>query len=154
MDHGAVQQVGTPRDIFHRPANRFVAEFVGYGNELPGQVLESTDGQMLVRLGADGPSLRIRGAVSGLAPGAEVYVRARSSGLRVARANGNDHGQLQGEVVSSVFMGEYVEYQVRWGDRWRLAAHVPEDELSDSPPVTGDPVVIHLDPSRAIALPA
>src|SRR3984885_4703654 len=29
MDHGRIQQVGTPRDVFERPANRFVAGFVG-----------------------------------------------------------------------------------------------------------------------------
>jgi iron(III) transport system ATP-binding protein len=153
MNQGTVQQVGTPRDIFHRPANRFVADFVGYGNELPGHVLESSDSQTLVRLGAEGPTLRVRSPAR-LPIGSAVFVRARPSGLRVARASEEPNGYLRGEVLSAAFMGEYVEYQVRWADGWRLSAHVPEEELADAPPRAGDAVVIRVDPSRAIALPA
>src|SRR5581483_4080270 len=36
---GTVQQRGTPREIYGRPANRFVAEFVGFSNFLPGRLL-------------------------------------------------------------------------------------------------------------------
>ncbi|AXQ28919.1 putative 2-aminoethylphosphonate ABC transporter ATP-binding protein [Solimonas sp. K1W22B-7] len=39
MDHGAIEQVGTPQDIYERPASRFVAEFVGAMNFLPARVL-------------------------------------------------------------------------------------------------------------------
>jgi putative spermidine/putrescine transport system ATP-binding protein len=38
MDHGRMAQVGTPREIYHRPANRFVAEFIGSLNRLTGTV--------------------------------------------------------------------------------------------------------------------
>ncbi|HVP41989.1 MAG TPA: ABC transporter ATP-binding protein, partial [Terriglobales bacterium] len=38
MDRGRVAQVGTPREIYHRPANRFVAEFIGSLNRLTGAV--------------------------------------------------------------------------------------------------------------------
>jgi putative spermidine/putrescine transport system ATP-binding protein len=36
MDHGRLAQVGTPREIYHQPANRFVAEFIGSLNRLTG----------------------------------------------------------------------------------------------------------------------
>jgi putative spermidine/putrescine transport system ATP-binding protein len=38
MDHGRMAQVGTPREIYHRPASRFVAEFIGSLNRLTGTV--------------------------------------------------------------------------------------------------------------------
>ncbi|MEO8151753.1 MAG: ABC transporter ATP-binding protein [Rhizobacter sp.] len=38
MDHGRVAQVGSPRDIYHQPASRFVAEFIGTMNRLTGTV--------------------------------------------------------------------------------------------------------------------
>ena len=40
MDEGVIQQVGTPVELFDRPVNRFVAEFVGTINLLPGQAAE------------------------------------------------------------------------------------------------------------------
>ncbi|MEI8633944.1 ABC transporter ATP-binding protein [Vibrio sp. PP-XX7] len=39
MNEGAIQQVGSPQDIYHRPVNRFVADFVGAANILKAEVL-------------------------------------------------------------------------------------------------------------------
>lgn len=38
MEGGHIQQIGTPEDVFHRPANRFVAEFMGQSDFIPGRV--------------------------------------------------------------------------------------------------------------------
>lgn len=38
MEHGRIAQIGTPRDIYFRPANRFVAEFIGTMNRLEGSI--------------------------------------------------------------------------------------------------------------------
>jgi spermidine/putrescine ABC transporter ATP-binding subunit len=43
MDHGKIEQVGTPADIYDRPANRFVASFIGESNFLDGTVIGGTD---------------------------------------------------------------------------------------------------------------
>src|SRR5207237_6141197 len=40
MRDGAVEQVGTPEDVYARPASHFVADFVGRVNALPARVLE------------------------------------------------------------------------------------------------------------------
>ena len=39
FDHGRIEQIGTPREIYDRPATAFVADFVGAGNVLPGTLL-------------------------------------------------------------------------------------------------------------------
>src|SRR5690606_18900552 len=41
MDHGRIVQYGPPRHIYDRPANRFVADFVGWTNVLDGEVADS-----------------------------------------------------------------------------------------------------------------
>ena len=41
MSHGRVAQIGTPREVYRAPASRFVADFIGTMNRLPGEV---TDG--------------------------------------------------------------------------------------------------------------
>ena len=48
---GVLQQYGRPRDIYERPANLFVADFMGIVNRLPGEIVERRDGQVRVRVG-------------------------------------------------------------------------------------------------------
>ena len=43
IDHGKVQQVGTPRDLYAKPENPFVADFIGINNLIPGEVREVLD---------------------------------------------------------------------------------------------------------------
>jgi len=45
IDRGRITQIGSPRDIYFRPANPFVARFVGATNLLPGRLLRSADGR-------------------------------------------------------------------------------------------------------------
>src|SRR5258706_11545190 len=42
MDHGIILQVATPEDVYHKPATRFVAEFLGHCNVLTGRVMAHT----------------------------------------------------------------------------------------------------------------
>jgi len=51
IDHGKLQQIGTPRDLYERPENPFVADFIGINNLIPGEVtgLNATEGWMAVR---------------------------------------------------------------------------------------------------------
>ncbi len=64
MSHGLVQQVGSPRDIYEQPANRFVADFIGETNFLDGMVVTEGAkatvmvGEALVQGVAEGRSLR------------------------------------------------------------------------------------------------
>src|SRR5215213_5549848 len=51
MDRGVVQQIGAPEAIYRRPANRFVAEFVGRVNLIAGTVSALTDTSVLVDIG-------------------------------------------------------------------------------------------------------
>ena len=41
MNVGAIEQIGTPQDVYHRPVNRFVADFVGTANIVPARVMGS-----------------------------------------------------------------------------------------------------------------
>ena len=48
MDRGRIQQIGAPREIFRLPNNRFVAEFVGANNIIPGRVAELRGDRVVV----------------------------------------------------------------------------------------------------------
>ncbi|MBI2247449.1 MAG: ABC transporter ATP-binding protein, partial [Armatimonadetes bacterium] len=98
MNQGKVEQIGTPSDLYRRPASRFVADFVGEANLLPGQY---ADGQ--VTLGPVTFSFRQDDIPSG-----PVTVMARPETIRVR----TDGSGLPGNVRTAFFMGTTIEYLI------------------------------------------
>jgi ABC-type Fe3+/spermidine/putrescine transport system ATPase subunit len=103
MRHGRVVQHGTPQALYRRPANRFVAEFMGRINLLPASV---------IRPGSGGFALRT--AVGDLpcdacaAPeGAAVLAGIRPESLRIV-----PNGPIRGLVRRSVYLGEMAQHEV------------------------------------------
>lgn len=90
MSAGHIQQVGTPRDIYTRPANRFVASFIGETNFLTG----ISDGRRVV--------LGNGAAVDIAAPSGEVNLAIRPEQVRVV---GPDQGAMPATVASTVYFG-------------------------------------------------
>ena len=70
FDHGQIQQLGSPEDIYDRPKTPFVADFVGSSNILPPDLVEKLTGKRLhaslrpeaIRLAGEGPAVRVTGA--------------------------------------------------------------------------------------------
>ena len=90
MDAGRIAQVGTARDIYLRPANRFVAEFVGTANRLRGVVRDGT-------LAVAGGTI----AVGGDDGDAEILFRPQDAEPVEPSA-----AQLRGRVVRAHFLGD------------------------------------------------
>jgi iron(III) transport system ATP-binding protein len=150
---GRVEQRGTPREIYSRPVNRFVADFVGFSNFLPGRLLAIEGDRAVVRLGDEGPVVRCRN--QGAAVGEEVVVAARAPALQYSRAASGADSVLAGEVLSAVYLGEHSELHVQAGP-WRLTCIAPEDEAGRANGARyhpGDPIYVAIDPDRALALP-
>ncbi len=106
MEAGRVLQVGTPVEIYHRPAHRFVADFVGLANFVEGEVV----GPDAVRCA--GVVVRLRG--DGLAPG-RVTVMLRPEALRLHRQPPAGGVVLPGRITGSSFLGTLARYWVAAG---------------------------------------
>jgi spermidine/putrescine ABC transporter ATP-binding subunit len=78
MNAGRIEQVGSPSDLYDRPANRFVASFVGESNFLAGTVVATENGVATVSVGA--VTVRARSRAS-LAAGASVVLAIRPEKL-------------------------------------------------------------------------
>ena len=114
LRRGRVVQEGPPSDLFDRPANRFVADFMGVENILDG-VLDSIDGSSAtVRLG----SRMVSGVWCGKAPvqpGAGVCVAVRAERIHLgsdgsrAAANANT---IPCRLVTTIYKGKYLDHLV------------------------------------------
>ncbi len=98
MNQGRIEQIGTPTDLYRRPASHFVADFIGEANLLPAQV---EDGAVRV-----GP-YRIPYRQAGIGPGPATLM-ARPEAIRVS----SDGDGLPGRIRSAFFMGTYCDYIV------------------------------------------
>ncbi len=108
MSEGAVQQVGDPVEIYDRPVNRFVADFIGETNFLDVDVESREAGTLKCRT-ADGGAIQAAGEA---APGDRVTVAIRPEKTIVEPAGAQPTG-LEGEVVARVYQGSTTAYHVR-----------------------------------------
>jgi iron(III) transport system ATP-binding protein len=114
FNKGAVQQVGTPREVYERPTNLFVADFMGLVNKLPGTLLECRNGKGRVRIGAQTIDVCVSGNVNGTTGPVTVTIRPEAIQL------GDGEPQLtcnvlSGRLVESSFMGNIIDHQVDVG---------------------------------------
>jgi len=120
MDRGRVVQLGTPAEIYDRPATAFVADFVGAENLLPGEVVVSDGANLSVRCG----ELDIRAAVrEGSEPGirvagaqVRVVVRPQSIQLVPRGAALDADNRFAGVVRFGSYLGTTARYEVAVGD--------------------------------------
>ncbi len=110
MSDGHVIQVGTPREIYEHPVNRFVANFVGETNFLGGEVVDDGARSIFRLSGGDEVALAVRAAPG---PGT-LMVRPESLGTQPADAASADPG-VRGRIANVAFMGNHTRITVATG---------------------------------------
>ncbi|MBO9628194.1 MAG: ABC transporter ATP-binding protein [Shinella sp.] len=111
MHQGIADQVGTPFDIYNRPATRFVAEFVGTLNLVDADVLEAANGR--VRLG------EVPVALNRPLPtraGERISLALRPETVALGRAEGHDV-VLSGRIAEVHFLGSVIRIRVMVGEQ-------------------------------------
>jgi ABC-type Fe3+/spermidine/putrescine transport system ATPase subunit len=144
MKNGRVAQFASPREIYQRPVERYVASFTGEANFLAVQVeRELCSGQFRVRAGA--AALDVKGA-GPFTPNARAVLLARPESLAIVT---DGSGQLEGRVTKSVFLGAVQHCEVVLPDGTCVRLGVPPDRAL--PP--GGPVAVRLDVERTWLMP-
>jgi putative spermidine/putrescine transport system ATP-binding protein len=139
MNHGAVEQVGTPQALYEAPATRFVAGFVGESNTLSGAFAGPDGDASLVRLAS---GVVVRGRRGDLPPGVPCTLSLRPERVVLAPAPpGPAPGTLLGRVVEVVYAGDTIRYWVEAEGGPRLLAKRPNDGHGPGLP-PGAPVAI------------
>ncbi len=99
MDHGVIDQIGTPEEIYGTPSTSFVADFIGTMNFVSGSV--EADGA--VRIG----DTTLRCQTDGLAPGAPVTVAIRPEDINAQDIAEGDDNVIDAEIEQLEFLGSF-----------------------------------------------
>lgn len=148
MSKGRIQQRGGPRDIYARPVNAYVSNFIGVANLIKGEVAAATaPGRGEVDIEGSAGKVRVPCLLTaGMTPGTPVMLSVRPENVAALRENG-DGACLEGEVTQAIFLGNCVDCRVRWGEfEWKIMAH-PRSGLKP-----GEKVYVRLDPEHTLAV--
>jgi iron(III) transport system ATP-binding protein len=106
MHSGRLQQFGTPDEVYTRPKNRVVADFMGHVNFLHGKMEPGG----LVRLGGGVP-ITVASPTT-IAPGTPVELAVRPEDVILQRSAGEQNGAMTARVAMRTFLGNINEYFV------------------------------------------
>jgi iron(III) transport system ATP-binding protein len=149
MNEGRIVQIGAPRDIYERPSDRFVADFIGTTNFLDAVVVAADpEGRCRVRTAVGELSAR---CAERLIANDVVVVSVRPEDVELSEhpqphAEGDNF--CTGVVDAKAFLGDYLDFQVKIGDFVLLARVHP----SLRTPV-GDRVYIRMRAEKCVAVP-
>ena len=149
MRDGHVLQVGRPRELYERPRTRFVADFVGTNNLVPGEV-HGVDaharGDLLVRT-ALGP-LR---AIADAAVSGRCVLAVRPENVAVGAPDAGDGNRVAGTVSLVSYLGNTLRYDVETECGLVLKADI-RDPWHHEPLPVGRPVTLSFPASVTLAL--
>jgi spermidine/putrescine transport system ATP-binding protein len=145
MNQGRIEQQGSPKDLYYRPATRFVAGFFGDNNLIAGRL---SAGSLTVETPVG--SLPYGFAAPSLRPGADGLLAIRPEMLQPAR-----DGRIEAEIDEVVFGGATTRLLLH-------AVAAPDIKLDvqfaadarASVPSAGDRIHLDYDPANAVVVPA
>ena len=121
MRDGRIQQQGDPAELYERPVNRFVADFIGTSNFLPGKIVEFDPANRSALVATDG-GLNVPGRVTDEAAspevGAAVTIATRPERLEavpadLAAPDSDGWTSIPGRIHQGTYLGDQTEFRVR-----------------------------------------
>jgi spermidine/putrescine transport system ATP-binding protein len=156
MRSGRIVQVGSPRQLYDAPVNRYVADFVGESNLFAGPI---------AALGAEAASVRTRTGLvlsgrcppggAGLSGAAAAVIAVRPEAIRLwpAGAAGPEglDCRLAGRVQNRIYLGDQTEYSVGTAELGDVLVRLPKADAA-AEPAPGDAVALGWRAEQALAL--
>ncbi|MCF7934395.1 MAG: ABC transporter ATP-binding protein [Spirochaetia bacterium] len=144
MNEGNIEQMGTPEDIYERPATPFVANFVGFDNSLTGTVRAVQKHRVTVEVnGSSFVSTRVTQVAGGLSPGDQVALFFRPDDTSLTDEAGEN--TIAGEILYVNYQGNTSSYALKV-DQESIRAVMP------GRPMSGDTreIRMRIDPEKLI----
>jgi len=144
MNSGKIEQIGPPEQIYNRPASRFVADFVGSANMIPGEVSGAGGGGTLTFTAEGGVTLKIAKPEDGRVTGGVVALR--SSYIHIGASPSEENG-VPGTIHRRMFHGDFIQYIVDWPGG-QLVVRRPPTELFEE----GSTITVSFAPTHCVLL--
>jgi len=152
MEKGRVAQSGAPAEIYHRPANRYVAEFVGDISVLDGTVRDTADGHGRIEtpagmFTASGPPVR---------PGDKVHAIIRPEGVRILASGDGVAGEntLRATIETATFRGADILVEFRGPADIRIQTSIASTAPEAAAIIPGHTITLELPASALWLIPA
>jgi iron(III) transport system ATP-binding protein len=143
LKDGKLIQVGTPSEIYHRPRTKFVADFIGQTNLLPGKVVQRSASSVRVETPA---GTFVAPSANGVPD--HVTVSIRPEHMQIVRDGETRAGRnrIAGASVSTTFLGEASEHLLRVNEQMLKVISAPP--VFDVP----DEITVEFDPEDVVLL--
>ena len=113
FNDGVIQQLSTPDELYEKPANSFVAQFIGENNRLSGTVREITGGECRVDLDGGGTIHAL--AVNSGNTGERTTLSVRPERVVLAETDGETLNRLPGRVEELIYLGDHIRVRMSVG---------------------------------------
>ena len=160
MNEGRLEQAGPPAALYETPASRFVADFIGEANFIPGTVSGRNGERVLLAAlgGARLEALAAPGLFDGVAPGQAAELMIRPERMRAAEAP-SDGGAVPpntvtGRIEDSSYVGNATRLTVRVGDDLAVTLRYPNTRAAPTRFAPGARIALAWDAEDALAFPA
>lgn len=152
INKGQVEQIGNAKDIYERPATKFVAGFIGEANILPGvvRVLEGNRAAV-VHETQEKTTIQFQVPTDGLAEDQNVFVTIRPEKVRVGPDAERCLNVFEGTVVDEVYIGLASRMIIQIDRGPRVTANVQIANIGDSIPI-GTRTKVGWDPANSIVV--
>jgi ABC-type Fe3+/spermidine/putrescine transport system ATPase subunit len=147
MRDGVIEQVGTPAEIYDRPRNTFVADFVGSANLIRGRRRPDLERDGFVVIETAGGAL-VHGTAGERAAGAEALMAIRTVRLRLERTRPDAALNVwPARIRQRVFQGDFTQYHIDWDGRTLIVRSAAPEPVTE-----GEEIFVSADPRYCVLL--
>ncbi|PWC12825.1 spermidine/putrescine ABC transporter ATP-binding protein [Brenneria roseae subsp. americana] len=150
FNDGIIQQMATPSEIYEKPENTFVAQFIGENNSLIA-TQTGTDGDFYRATLDDGTQLRAL-KVRPSSPGKKITLCIRPERIRINAANVDSHAQqIKARIQQFIYLGDHVRMMTEVAGQPQFMVKLPASEIQPHW-TTGSEVTLSWQPEHLRAL--
>jgi spermidine/putrescine transport system ATP-binding protein len=154
MNEGRILQVGTPNEIYERPRNRFVADFIGQTNFIEGTVVSVVGEMAAIEVPGSGV---VKGGISnGSTPGGTIALAVRPERISLERDFTNTMpsgwNNLEGTVQDVIYLGTHSQVVLLLPGGSKVVIHRQNSSTGTEQPRAGDRLRFAFDPADATVL--
>jgi ABC-type Fe3+/spermidine/putrescine transport system ATPase subunit len=149
MRDGIIEQTGTPHEVYERPVNRFVADFLGKANFFEGKIVSAGNG--MIQLETAGGSLTIPGNADSASVGQQAVFAVRPEKLSVRKVSRPEEGTICGTLDAVVYSGNLTSCTLDCGNGLTVKAEMNGTSMPELP-VRGDILAVTWNPADTIRL--